>query len=123
MHVISLFNKFRWAVNYRLQKAEYSLLIVIVHIYCQIKVRFAYLFFLIKFLRKIVKSRQWKCWERLYFLLYKLLKAGVLVYPVPNLISDSQETNDNTPSRLFYLLDWSSEFVKCFFVIIGSNYL
>uniref|UniRef100_A0A094ZHG4 Uncharacterized protein n=1 Tax=Schistosoma haematobium TaxID=6185 RepID=A0A094ZHG4_SCHHA len=59
------------------------------------------------FLRKIVKSRQWKCWERLYFLLYKLLKAGVLVYPVPNLISDSQETNDNTPSRLFYLLDWS----------------
>ncbi|CAH8682473.1 unnamed protein product [Schistosoma rodhaini] len=59
------------------------------------------------FLRKIVKSKQWKCWERLYFLLYKLLKAGVLVYPVPNLINDNQETNDNTPSRLFYLLDWS----------------
>ncbi|KAK4475362.1 hypothetical protein MN116_002425, partial [Schistosoma mekongi] len=59
------------------------------------------------FLKKTVRSRQFKCWERLYFLLSKLLKSGILIYPLPTLVNTTPNGSDNIPSRSFYLLDWS----------------
>ncbi|KAH8869181.1 rhoptry protein [Schistosoma japonicum] len=59
------------------------------------------------FLKKTVRSRQLKCWERLYFLFNKLLKSGILVYPLPTLVNTTSNGSDNILSRSFYLLDWS----------------
>ncbi|KAH8869184.1 rhoptry protein [Schistosoma japonicum] len=46
-----------------------------------------------QFLKKTVRSRQLKCWERLYFLFNKLLKSGILVYPLPTLVNTTSNGN------------------------------
>ncbi|CAH8475433.1 unnamed protein product [Heterobilharzia americana] len=59
------------------------------------------------FLRKVVKTKQLKCWERLYFLLGRLMKFSILVYPVTTFVNANEEVIDGLPPRLFYLMDWS----------------
>ncbi|CAH8875889.1 unnamed protein product [Trichobilharzia szidati] len=55
----------------------------------------------------IATTGQIRCWRRLYFLLGRLFKAGVISYPIPTFSIDHENGRANTLSRYFYLLDWS----------------
>ncbi|CAH8821638.1 unnamed protein product, partial [Trichobilharzia szidati] len=78
-------------------------------IWCQLNVTPSHLLIsVLSFLRIISATGQIRCWRRLYFLLGRLMKAGVLTYPIPTFLIDHENGRVvNSLSRYFYLLDWS----------------